>query len=151
MSYIKQSLSNGERIEAEFKIHWINMVAAYVLIVIGLLFTVGGVIIKDPIAIAIPALILLLGIWNLLKLKFTENCATNRRVVVKTGVIGRHTEEMRLDSIETVEIRQGVMGRIFGYGTVKVTGKGVSDLNYLNIDDPIAVKKRIEAITYEPR
>jgi hypothetical protein len=54
---------------------------------------------------------------------------------------------MKLTSIETVEIDQGVLGRIFGFGTVKVTGRGISDVVYKGIDDPIAVKRQIEGIS----
>lgn len=53
---------------------------------------------------------------------------------------------MKIASIETVEIVQGVFGRIFGYGSIKVTGRGISDLIYKNIDNPMDVKKAIESI-----
>ena len=56
------------------------------------------------------------------------------------------SDEMKIASIETVEINQGVFGRIFGYGDVKVTGKGISDVIFSKIDDPIEVKKAIESI-----
>jgi hypothetical protein len=41
---------------------------------------------------------------------------------------------------------QGVLGRIFGFGTVKVTGRGLSDIVFKGLDDPIAVKRTIESI-----
>jgi hypothetical protein len=53
---------------------------------------------------------------------------------------------MKISSIETVEIIQGVMGRMFGYGTIKVTGRGISDLIFRNIDDPMDVKRKIESV-----
>jgi uncharacterized membrane protein YdbT with pleckstrin-like domain len=72
---------------------------------------------------------------------------TNKRVILKRGVISRHTEEMKLGSIETVEIDQGVWGRLFGFGTVKVTGRGLSDVVFRRIDDPMAVKRAIESVS----
>ncbi|MBP7189323.1 MAG: PH domain-containing protein, partial [Thiopseudomonas sp.] len=60
--------------------------------------------------------------------------------------VSRKTEEMKVSSIETVEIDQGVLGRIFGFGTVKVTGRGISDVLFSKIDDPLGVKKSIESI-----
>ena len=71
---------------------------------------------------------------------------TNKRVILKTGIISRHSDEMKISSIETVEIEQGVPGRILGYGTVKVTGKGISDLVFTRIDDPMNVKRKIESV-----
>ena len=35
---------------------------------------------------------------------------------------------------------------MFGYGTVKVTGRGISDLIFKNIDDPMNVKRKIENV-----
>ena len=71
---------------------------------------------------------------------------TNKRVIFKTGIISRHSDEMKISSIETVEIEQGVPGRILGYGTVKVTGKGISDLVFTRIDDPMNVKRKIDSV-----
>jgi uncharacterized membrane protein YdbT with pleckstrin-like domain len=76
-----------------------------------------------------------------------EQGVTNKRVIFKKGIISRRTEEMKLASIETVEINQGIWGRIFGFGTVKVTGRGISDLMFKNIDDPMSVKRQIESVS----
>ena len=54
---------------------------------------------------------------------------------------------MKLTSIETVEIEQGVLGRIFGFGTVNITGKGISDVVFKSIDDPMTVKRTIEGVS----
>lgn len=35
---------------------------------------------------------------------------------------------------------------MFGFGTVRVTGRGISDLIFQNIDDPMDVKKKIESV-----
>jgi uncharacterized membrane protein YdbT with pleckstrin-like domain len=129
MSYLEQSLSAGEKVERVFRLHWSAWLPVWIwaLLVITL-----------PIAL-----------YVFLRLKFQEQGVTNKRVVLKKGVIGRQTEEMKLKSIETVEIDQGVFGRIFGFGTVKVTGRGLSDIVFKGLDDPIAVKRTIESI-YNP-
>ncbi|HVL01102.1 MAG TPA: PH domain-containing protein [Dongiaceae bacterium] len=99
--------------------------------------------------LAIPTLgiALIPAIYELLRLRSIELGVTNKRVVQKKGIVSRNTEEMKLKSIETVEIEQGVMGRIFGFGTVKVTGRGISDVVFKSIDDPMAVKRKIESIS----
>jgi uncharacterized membrane protein YdbT with pleckstrin-like domain len=76
-----------------------------------------------------------------------EQGVTNKRVILKRGIISRKTEEVKLTSIETVEINQGIFGRIFGFGTVKVTGRGISDLIFKGIDNPMSVKREIENIS----
>jgi uncharacterized membrane protein YdbT with pleckstrin-like domain len=79
-------------------------------------------------------------------LRNIEQGVTNERVILKTGIISRTSEEMKISSIETVEIIQGVIGRIFGFGTIKVTGRGISDLVFKKINDPMDVKRKIESI-----
>lgn len=53
---------------------------------------------------------------------------------------------MKLRSIETIEINQGIIGRIFGFGAIKVTGRGISDFMFKGIDDPMSVKRQIESV-----
>lgn len=131
MGYIQDSLSNGEEVRALFKLHWFAKIPMVIWIIL---------------AIPTVGITLLLAIWEWLKLRSIEQGVTNKRVILKKGIISRKSEEMKISSIETVEIIQGVMGRIFGYGTVKVTGRGISDLLFKNISDPMDVKRKIESV-----
>ena len=132
MPYIEQSLSTGEKIEGLFTLHWVAWIPMVIWIIL---------------AIPTFGITLILAIYEFLRLKFLEQGVTNKRVILKKGIISRQTEEMKLTSIETVEINQGIFGRIFGFGTVKVTGRGISDLTFKRIDDPMAVKRQIEGIS----
>lgn len=132
MSYIEDSLSAGEKVEALFKLHWFARVPMFLWLLVG------------PITFGITWLV---ALYEFLRLRSIEQGVTNKRIVLKTGIVSRMTEEMKLASIETVEINQGVWGRIFGFGTVKVTGRGLSDVVYKGVDDPMAVKRQIESIS----
>jgi hypothetical protein len=46
-----------------------------------------------------------------------------------------------------VEIDQGVLGRMLGYGNIHVSGRGISDVVLRNINDPMAVKRAIESVS----
>jgi uncharacterized membrane protein YdbT with pleckstrin-like domain len=132
VTYIDESLSTGEEVVALFRLHWFSKLPMVLWIVL-----------------AIPSLglTLFLALYEYLRLRFMEQGVTNKRVILKTGIVSRRTEEMKLSSIETVEIDQGIVGRMFGFGTVKVTGRGISDVVFGRIDDPMAVKRRIESIS----
>jgi len=132
VSYIEDSLSAGERVESLFKLHWFAWVPMWLWIIL---------------AIPTIGLTLLIALYEFLRLRFTEQGVTNKRVILKKGIISRKTEEMKLTSIETVEIHQGIWGRIFGFGSVKVTGRGISNVVYKGIDDPMAVKRQIESVS----
>ena len=89
-------------------------------------------------------------IFEFLKIRTIEQGVTDKRVIHKIGIISRKSEEMKHPSIETVEIDQSIVGRLMGFGTVSVTGRGVSDVIFKGIDDPLDVKRRIEGATIEP-
>ncbi|MEJ7137716.1 PH domain-containing protein [Amphibiibacter pelophylacis] len=130
MSYIDDSLSAGETVVARFGQHWLTWmpVALCVLlapVTLGLSLIVAGVL--------------------ALRIRSLEQGLTTRRVILKTGFISRHSEEMRLGSVETVEIRQSLWGRILGYGSIEITGRGTSDLLLRRVADPMAVKRAIES------
>jgi uncharacterized membrane protein YdbT with pleckstrin-like domain len=153
MGYIQESLSEGEEVRALFKLHWsarIPMIAWMILTIVSLGATLFIVLMGwlNWIILAIPvlAITLLLALWDWLKLRSMELGVTNKRVIFKRGIVSRTSEEMRIASIETVEIIQGVMGRIFGYGDVKVTGRGLSDLVFRKISNPMDVKRKIESV-----
>jgi uncharacterized membrane protein YdbT with pleckstrin-like domain len=155
VSYIEDSLSAGEKIEHIFKLHWFAWVPMFIWLGLGIValglawFAAHYELLRLWLILGFLALGLtwLVALYEILRLKFIEQGVTNKRVVLKKGIISRKTEEMKITSIETVEIDQGFWGRIFGYGTVKVTGKGISDVVYKGIDDPMAVKRQIESIS----
>ncbi|MFA5451082.1 MAG: PH domain-containing protein [Dehalococcoidales bacterium] len=128
--YIESSLIQGEAMVAVYNHHWTLWLWFWLFIIL-----------------AIPTLgiTLFLALYQYLRLKGWERATTNKRIVVKKGIISRKTEEMRLESVETVEIEQTVWQRILGSGTVKVTGRGDSDLLITSVDDPTGVKKSIES------
>ena len=128
MSYIEESLSEGEKIVAVFKQHWVTRL--WLVLWILLLVTI-------PIAV-----------YEWLRLRTMEHGVTNKRVIYKRGIVSRHTEEMKLGSIETVEIDQGIWGRILGFGDIHVTGKGISDVQFRRMDNPMEVKRRIEGVSH---
>jgi uncharacterized membrane protein YdbT with pleckstrin-like domain len=135
MSYIETSLSEGEKVVKLFRLHW----TARLWLVLWI------VLILPTFGIA-----LLLAIYEWLRLRTLEYGVTNKRVILKKGIIGRYTEEMKIGSIETVEIDQGVLGRILHYGDVKITGRGISDVVFKRMDDPMAVKRHIEGVSHPP-
>jgi uncharacterized membrane protein YdbT with pleckstrin-like domain len=54
----------------------------------------------------------------------TEIGVTDRRIIVKRGLIARRADEMRRDRVETIVVGQSIPGRILNYGTVTVRGTG---------------------------
>ena len=129
MSYLDESLAPGEAIVARFDLHW---TAKWRLILFLLL--------------AIPTLgiALLAALYEWIRLRSIEQGVTNRRVVRKTGIMSRETTELRLASIETIDLRQSAWGRLFGYGDVVLTGRGETAMIFTRLGAPLEAKRAIE-------
>jgi hypothetical protein len=130
MTYLDESLAPGEALVARFDLHW---TAKWRLIVYLLL--------------AIPTLgiALLAAIYEWLRLRSIEMGVTNRRVVHKKGIVSRETAELRLASIETIDLRQTAWGRVLGYGDVVLTGRGESAMVFERLARPLDAKRAIES------
>lgn len=85
-----------------------------------------------------------LALYEYLRLKFLEQGVTSNSVVLKKGIMNRTTEELGFQSIATVDVVQGMLGRRFGFGTVRVKGRGIGLLAFRDIEDPVSVKRRLE-------
>jgi uncharacterized membrane protein YdbT with pleckstrin-like domain len=84
---------------------------------------------------------LLLWLWAWIAYATTELAITNKRVVAKTGAIQRSTTEMFLEKVESIHVDQSVLGRLFNYGSVIISGTGVRSAPFKNISDPLALRK----------
>ncbi len=146
MSYLQQSLAPGETIVATFKLHWFMWVRFWVVIALGLI-AVAALLVAQVAWAALAAAIIaiLIAGYQWLWLSTIEQGVTNRRVVRKTGIVSRTTTELRLASIETVDLRQTFWGRVFGYGNVEITGRGETAMLLDRIARPIEVKREIES------
>jgi uncharacterized membrane protein YdbT with pleckstrin-like domain len=77
----------------------------------------------------------------------SEFVITNRRVVIKTGFIARSTFEMNLSKIESVNVDQSVMGRLFNYGTITIIGTGGTWETFHNISKPLEFRKAFQELS----
>src|ERR1700722_3115634 len=128
MSYIRNSLGDGETIIAEAHFPW-----TYSLVAWAALIFLGIVLIGIVIFIS-----MMLRRWT------TEIGGTSHRFVEKKGLISMHTNEIALPNIAGVKVNQGGRGRILGYGTVRIEGTGVDAVTTPNIADPVAFVRAIQ-------
>src|SRR5882757_242201 len=119
-----------------------------IVVAIGLLFMpVGSPDVTHALAGITAALGAIVIVVALVRRSSTELAVTNRRVIAKYGLIARRTIEMNLAKIESVSVEQTVMGRLFGFGTIIVTGTGSTMDPIRFIADAIAFRQAIQAAT----
>ena len=74
----------------------------------------------------------------------TEIGVTSHRVVEKYGLFSMRTNEIALPNIEGVRVNQSLLGRIFGYGTIRIEGTGVDAVTTPDIADPVGFVRAIQ-------
>lgn len=146
MSYLQKSLAPGEAVVAVFRLHWIMWIRFWIVIALGIIAVAALLIAQIPWgALAAAVIAILIAGYQWLWLRGIEQGVTNRRVVRKIGIVSRTTTELRLASIETVDLHQSIWGRILGFGNVEITGRGETAMALYRIASPIAVKRDIES------
>ena len=153
MSYVRSVLQPGETIRYATTIHWIVYLPGLLLLVLsGLAYwtafqPVTGSAYRVWVWIAgfilACAAIALFIAW--FRRFTTEMAVTDRRIIFKRGFIRRRTIEMHLDKVESVDVDQSILGRIFNYGDILIRGVGVGIEPLKNIGSPIAFRNHVTA------
>ena len=73
--------------------------------------------------------------------KTTELAITTRRVIVKHGFIRRRTVEININKVESIQVDQEVLGRMFNFGTLVIAGAGDPQAPIAGISSPMEFRK----------
>jgi membrane protein YdbS with pleckstrin-like domain len=130
--------------------HWSIFipVAGACLVVVAVLAWLVAVLPSHVSSVSIgtvKTLVLVLGIaaaaivltvhW--LRWRYTTFTLTDRRVMVGTGVLSRHTESIALDRVQDTAVRQSLLARVFRAGDVEIESAGRDGTEVLaRIHDP---------------
>ncbi|HVW21001.1 MAG TPA: PH domain-containing protein [Opitutaceae bacterium] len=157
MSYLSKRLMAGETVVKEARIHGIVYLPAVAVAILGGAACLYLSQLSDPDAQnAAKALAIVLGLYALylalrgwIRRAAARFYVTNRRVLIRLGLIRQRSVEMLLTQIEGVTVRQGMLGRLLGYGTVVVEGTGGDHDPFRFIGHPedfrLAIQEQIEA------
>jgi uncharacterized membrane protein YdbT with pleckstrin-like domain len=144
VSYIQHVLQPGETIRYQGSVHWILYLPAIALAVVGAIAATLGPMgwIAALVCFAV-ALVLALRAWFIRWT--TEIAVTNLRVIYARGFIQRRSVEVHMDKIESVDVDQSVLGRLFNYGNVTIHGTGTTLEPLREIDRPIDFRNQVTA------
>jgi len=80
----------------------------------------------------------------------TVYAVTSRRVIVQKGILGKDFDEIPVSQVRGVDVHQSFGQRILGYGTVRVSSEGGTNLgneDWKGIPKPFRFQKLIENAT----
>jgi uncharacterized membrane protein YdbT with pleckstrin-like domain len=143
MSYVESNLLPNEQITYRAGLHWIIYALPAIVFLIAILVALGGGGWIAGAAIGFIGVVLLLPPW--IKASSSEFAITNKRVLIKVGLIRRHSLELLLQKVEGIGVDQGVFGRILGYGTITVSGVGGTKETFQMISNPLEFRRQVQA------
>lgn len=146
MSYIENNLNADEKIN-HFAKPSIKPTILVLTILIPMIFlfiyaVLESSMIKGVVWSIIISVIIL--VKDIILIYVSEYAITNKRVISKLGLIRRDVEEMNLGSIESVNLKQSITGRIFNYGDISISGRGSSQVIFKQADSPVEIRKKIK-------
>ncbi len=143
MGTIERNLMSGERIVFRGRLHAIVFRTPFLLLLIASVAfvyqwrAVGWMIQASRAAgWVILAAAAVTGISAAITWYSSEFVVTNKRVIAKVGVFHSHSIELLLSKVEGITVDQDILGKIFGYGTIGITGTGGSMEKFDTIAGP---------------
>lgn len=142
MSYVNRSLIPGETVVFRTRLHWI----IFAWPVVFTLVTIAAMYLRyRRTAEVLLAITLLVFFAKYFVYIASEFAVTNKRVIVKVGVLQRRTLELLLTKVEAIAVTQGIAGQLFDCGTIMVTGTGGTREPFSNIRSPLEFRRAVQA------
>ncbi len=153
MPYYTKVLQPDEKVLVVGRLHWSMYVRGLIVLAVAAALLAFVDRLPDPdwqhyaawagVAIGVLGLLVLLAAW--IRRRATEIVVTDRRVIFKRGLFSRHTVEMNVSKIETVDVEQGLWARIWGYGTLLIRGTGAGFEPLVGVGSPLRIRNAIVA------
>lgn len=158
----------NERLLIKERLHWINLWAASFVALPGFFCLMSGLFmaLTSPLAAMdsrqieiaqagavfyttcgglILFVALLMALHSLLSHRNFNLYITSNRVVFEKGVLNRYYTELTYDEIDTVTVKQSILGRLLGYGAV-ILKIGTASEYISPVCNPHKISHRIDTI-----
>jgi uncharacterized membrane protein YdbT with pleckstrin-like domain len=152
MSYIDRNLIEGERVVYRTRLHWLVFLwpvlfTVFVLLPGAWLLANGS---WQPFAWVPLVIALLVLLPAFVKRQSSDFAVTNKRVMMKSGVFTTRSVELLLNKIEAIAVNQPLLGRMFGYGDIVVTGSGGTREAFSHIQSPLEFRRAVQSVSDTP-
>ena len=143
MSYINRNLLSNEDVMFRGHLSRVIFISPSLLVLVGLV-----VLALDGDIESIGVILLAAGLAGFLsafvRYQTSEFAVTNKRVIMKVGLIRRTSVEIVLNKIESIKVDQGIAGRIFDYGSIAIVGTGGTHDPFHRIAAPLQFRRTVQ-------
>lgn len=152
MSYIDRNLIEGERVVYRTRLHWLIFLwpVLFTLVVLlpGAWLLANGS--WQPFFWVPLVLALFVLLPAFVRRQSSDFAVTNKRVMMKSGVFTTRSVELLLNKIEAIAVNQPLLGRMFGYGDIVVTGSGGTREAFSHIQSPLEFRRAVQSVSDAP-
>jgi uncharacterized membrane protein YdbT with pleckstrin-like domain len=147
MSYVDSQLLPNETVLYRARLHRSLYSASFTFG--ALTFVAAAVAIYQPpfwwaaLVLGVIGLVAFLSAW--MRSASSEFAVTDKRVIIKVGLMRRRTLETMLAKVEGIGVDQSLSGRMLGFGTITVTGTGGTKEEFDRIADPLEFRRQVQA------
>ena len=149
MSYIDSNLLARETVGYRTRLHWLLFIVPVLFTIVVLVpltwFLVNGT--WNTFAWIPPVVAVIILIPPFIRRQSSDFAVTNKRVMMKVGVFRTRSVELLLGKIEAITVNQSLVGRIFGYGDIVVTGSGGTKEMFSHIQGPLEFRRAVQSVT----
>ncbi|MCH9717750.1 MAG: PH domain-containing protein, partial [Gammaproteobacteria bacterium] len=101
----------------------------------------------------VSVLFMLIGlIWSVLTwltYQFSSLTIKKKQIVLRTGILVRQTIDVPLSKIESIDIKQSIIGSLLKYGSLVITGTGGTRQSMGYVARPLTCRRHIEQLMYD--
>jgi len=164
MGYPQDLLSDGETIEFEMRPHWRALLVP-ILITVGVLIGVGWITAKWGDVFADTDSVSTIGRWIFLAAGLavvalfairpvsywwsTQYVFTDRRIIIRTGLVAREGRDMPLSKVQNVSFSVSIWGRILNYGRLRVDSASDEELVINDVPDVERIQREVNRLQEE--
>jgi membrane protein YdbS with pleckstrin-like domain len=162
MPSIDRRLIGGESVCYRARLHWIAFVGPFaiavavgapgvLLIVFSLAFWMDNFALQSAFATGLLMVVGAVAIALGFLYRTAGIAVTDRRILVTSGVlVKRKAAQWSLQAIDSIEIRQGDLGRVLDYGSIVVHADGKAAGPFRYVSQPWELRRRVEEEIRKP-
>ena len=145
MSYPTRLLSPGETIAYELRPHWRALIVPVIVLVLlafagtWLYFLTDNAIVRWIVLGAGVVILLIWVVLPLLRWLTTQYVFTDRRIIIRSGLITKQGRDVPLAKVNNVAFNQSVLGRMFNFGELQIESANTDGSLYIedvpNVED----------------
>lgn len=130
------------------KLHWLLFFGPVVMGGLALWLGIQFVQFKE-VALGLLLVALVWGFITWINYYFSSLTIEKKRVIFRTGILVRKTTDIPYTKIESIDIRQTIVGSILQYGSLMITGTG-GTRHFINfVSRPLTCRRYIEQFMHE--